>query len=246
MCKITKLFFITAIIFTIGLNVNLTAQQNMRDVVYLKNGSIIKGIIVEQIPNVSYKIETADGSVFVYSADEVEKITKENILRNNIHTTSSKLNSRIGVTIGLAYANNAGSLNPGFSGNIFYHHSFNTSFLSVNLGLQHYSYEEGYYGISIQSVPITIGYNGTVLQENNTIVYIGIELGVLIENGHLDYYGSETNSGIVFQPVLGASIPLSKSINLDCFVKPMFTLDGYSFYYSTSFNVGISFNLNTK
>lgn len=47
------------------------------DVVYLKNGSMIKGMIIEQTPNVSIKIQTRDGSVFVYQMDEVEKITKE-------------------------------------------------------------------------------------------------------------------------------------------------------------------------
>ncbi len=51
--------------------------ETYRDVLYLKNGSIVKGMIVEQIPNVSYKIETSDGSVFIYKFEEVEKITKE-------------------------------------------------------------------------------------------------------------------------------------------------------------------------
>ncbi len=53
------------------------AQQNNQDVVYLKNGSIIRGIIIEQVPNKSLKIQTADGSVFVYNIEEVEKMTKE-------------------------------------------------------------------------------------------------------------------------------------------------------------------------
>jgi hypothetical protein len=48
-----------------------------QDVVYLKNGSIIRGEITEQIPNVSIKIETKDGSVFVYKMSEVEKMTKK-------------------------------------------------------------------------------------------------------------------------------------------------------------------------
>src|SRR5690606_4050890 len=43
----------------------------------LKNGSIIRGIIIEQVPNKSIKIETADKSVFVYQMDEITKITKE-------------------------------------------------------------------------------------------------------------------------------------------------------------------------
>ena len=47
------------------------------DVVHLKNGSIIKGIIIEQIPNKTIKIETSGGSIFVYQMDEVIKIVKE-------------------------------------------------------------------------------------------------------------------------------------------------------------------------
>jgi len=53
------------------------AQSNYQDVVYLKNGSVIRGIIVEQIPNQSIKIETADRSVFVFKMDEIEKLTRE-------------------------------------------------------------------------------------------------------------------------------------------------------------------------
>jgi len=51
--------------------------QEWQDVVYLKNGSVIRGMVIEQVPNVSLKIRTADGSVFVYAMDQVEKITKE-------------------------------------------------------------------------------------------------------------------------------------------------------------------------
>ena len=53
------------------------AAVEMRDVVYLKDGSVVKGTIVEQVPNKSLKIETADGSLFVYKFDDIEKIAKE-------------------------------------------------------------------------------------------------------------------------------------------------------------------------
>lgn len=68
-----KLIVIIAM-FVVGMT---TFAQNMKEVVYLKNGSIIKGIIIEQVPNQSLKIQTADGSIFVYNISEVEKITKE-------------------------------------------------------------------------------------------------------------------------------------------------------------------------
>ncbi len=58
-------------------NNNNTNGGEIQDVVYLKNGSIIRGMIVEQIPNQSLKIRTNDGNVFVYEMTEVTKITKE-------------------------------------------------------------------------------------------------------------------------------------------------------------------------
>ena len=60
---------------------NALSAQNWTDVVYLKDGSIIKGTVIEQIPNVSVKIQTADGSVFVYEMSRVGRIAKEEILR---------------------------------------------------------------------------------------------------------------------------------------------------------------------
>lgn len=47
------------------------------DVVYLKNGIIVRGLITEQIPNVQIKILTNDGSIFIYKMDEIEQILKE-------------------------------------------------------------------------------------------------------------------------------------------------------------------------
>lgn len=55
------------------------SQNNYRDIVHLKNGSVIKGMIIEQIPNKQIKLETSDGSVFVYEMDEIEKMSKEKI-----------------------------------------------------------------------------------------------------------------------------------------------------------------------
>lgn len=53
------------------------AQQGMEDVIYLKDGSIYRGMIIETVPNVSYKIKSRDGNVFAVKIEEVEKITKE-------------------------------------------------------------------------------------------------------------------------------------------------------------------------
>lgn len=48
-----------------------------KDVLYLKNGSIIKGNLVELIPSGDVKFTTSDGSVFVYPAKDVTMLEKE-------------------------------------------------------------------------------------------------------------------------------------------------------------------------
>lgn len=62
-------------------------SQVAQDVVHLKNGSIIRGIIIEQVPNQSIKIQTRDGNIFVYKIDEVEKMTKDLDVRNNSNSS---------------------------------------------------------------------------------------------------------------------------------------------------------------
>lgn len=67
------------LIIIIGLFLVLNAfSQYGKDVVQLKNGSIIKGVIIEQDPNVSITIKTGDNTL-VFKTDEIEKISKETI-----------------------------------------------------------------------------------------------------------------------------------------------------------------------
>jgi hypothetical protein len=73
--KVIRLIALSAIFCFIISSIN--AQINKRDIVYLKNGSIIKGYILEMIPNGTIKIRTTDGSIFIYKMDEVDKTSKE-------------------------------------------------------------------------------------------------------------------------------------------------------------------------
>jgi len=52
-------------------------NPGQRDFVYLKNGSIIKGTVIETIPDSTVKIQTDEGRSYVYRMTEVDKITKE-------------------------------------------------------------------------------------------------------------------------------------------------------------------------
>ena len=52
-------------------------SAEMLDVIETTDGSVWKGVVVEQTPNVSYKIATADGSLHVIPAGDVVKLTKQ-------------------------------------------------------------------------------------------------------------------------------------------------------------------------
>lgn len=57
--------------------VSQAEAQPTEDVLYLKNGSVIRGTIIEQIPGESLKIQTQGGSVFVHAMEEISRIAKE-------------------------------------------------------------------------------------------------------------------------------------------------------------------------
>ena len=59
------------------------AQTNLQDVVYLKNGSVVRGVIIEQVPNQSIRLQTTDGNIFAFQMDDIERLTREQRLGNN-------------------------------------------------------------------------------------------------------------------------------------------------------------------
>jgi len=63
--------------FLITIPQGFAQEKALEDVVYLKNGSIIRGTIIEQVTGESLKIETKDGNVFTFSEDEISRIAKE-------------------------------------------------------------------------------------------------------------------------------------------------------------------------
>ena len=75
--------------------------QGIEDVVYLENGGIVRGAILEQIPDESLKIRRRDGRVFSYKMNEIEKIAKEPVLGSRILVQKNKKNPM--VALGLSF-----------------------------------------------------------------------------------------------------------------------------------------------
>ena len=80
--------FILVFICLLFAATSVSSAQNAKEkIVYLKDGSVVKGIIIEQITNESLKVQTADGSVYSFLIDDIEKITKGNLRPDNLTLT---------------------------------------------------------------------------------------------------------------------------------------------------------------
>ena len=87
--------------FMMGLTL-ASAQTIMQDVVYLKNGSIIRGDIIEMTPDGVVKVVTSDGSLFVYPYAEVERYGKEEPVGNvNNHYAKATAEKKSPLVAGL-------------------------------------------------------------------------------------------------------------------------------------------------
>jgi hypothetical protein len=53
------------------------AQHQEEDVVYLKDGSVLRGTIIEDMPGESLRIRTRDGNVFRIGYDRIDRRTRE-------------------------------------------------------------------------------------------------------------------------------------------------------------------------
>lgn len=69
------------------LSATLYSQSNIEDVVYLKNGSVLRGKVLNP-GSAETKIELLGGSVFVFAVAEIDSIKKENVLKRNLKAIS--------------------------------------------------------------------------------------------------------------------------------------------------------------
>ena len=76
-----KILFVAACIMA---TTCIFAQSNTEDVIYLKNGGIIRGKITDREPTGKVKVELMGGSVFVFQASEIDSLKKENALKNKL------------------------------------------------------------------------------------------------------------------------------------------------------------------
>jgi len=210
------------------------AQEYVKETVYLKNGSIIKGIVVEQIPNETIKIQTADGSLFVYKMSEVEKITKEIIdygtkKSSPFQETSSPARFvnddmagyrgfvDLGYTFGMGDYSNLGRLEVSTSHGYQFNPYF---FLGGGVG---YQYSEK---IELSVIPFFADFRANFMR-GKVVPFGGIKAGYAIGTT------SEETEGLGFymNPSVGVKFVLQDNFAINIHMGYTLQLIDYSYYY---------------
>lgn len=187
--------------------------QNLTEVLYLKNGSVIRGTIIEQVPNESIKIQTSDGSVFAYSMADVLKISKEQTINNysnnnliSYKSTNKGFKSNFMpqrgykgfVEFGGGFG--VGDWAGGFLGLTTSHgYQFNPHiFVGAGAG---FNYD---FGNELIFIPVFADFKYNMLKSNITPM-IGTKIGYSVYDGQ----------GVFFNPGIGCRFGLSESFALD-------------------------------
>lgn len=194
----TLILFVTMGIFAF-------AQQNYQDVVYLKNGSIIRGTIIEQVPNKSIKIETADRNVMVYQMEDIEKISKEAIQSNDNSSknSSQKKSGYLGI-VELGYAFGIKGAYDFLNFNFINGYKFNPYFsLGFGTGLKYY------FESKALAIPFFADFRGYFI-DGNVTPYIGLGVGYSI------FVKPEFHSlGFLLNPSIGGSFKVGNNAALN-------------------------------
>lgn len=198
--------------------------QNYQDVVYLKNGGIIRGVIVEQQPNVLLKVKTGDGNLFVFQMAEVEKMTKEEIVGRRYRNSDAFQNDsprpykkktytddmrgycgfvEVGTIVNFR-ASGVDIAKGGFSVNTSHGYRFNPYlFLGGGLALDYHSAGGRLF------IPVFVDFRTDFLDRNISPVFdvkVGYALGLK---------ASETvNPGVYFNPSFGVRFMFDQRVSL--------------------------------
>jgi sRNA-binding regulator protein Hfq len=239
--------------------VNTWAQENKEDVVYLENGSVIRGQVMEYDPNGNIKIEIYGGSILVYKSSEVIKIEKETTkvaveTKKKKRTNHKVPNTGIYGTVSvgtLAGQGDWGNVTPGISlkgvAGWYFHRLLGVGggIGMMNLGGPTF-------------VPIFANIRGNFMKSTASLFYdinIGYGIGV-VNDMYFNGLGqvSSVSGGLYLRPSIGVRLPSTKQTHLflDFGYVIQFSSSQYSDWsnnpitekrtiYRPSFRLGITF-----
>lgn len=212
-----KLFILSVgILFLLPLT--LSAQDKVEDVVYLKNGSIIRGEITELNENEFLKIETVGRNLFVISMDDVENIRLE-LVPAQLHFKVTGYMNRSGVEI----MNSDNGSSPRFY--MVNGHQFNSRF-GAGFGIGVTPYND-----PLTLIPFFVDMNFRFLAANSS-PYVFLKAGYNFSVHHdKDVQIDDHSGGLLFNPGLGLQFNLRSG--LGWFLNVGYNIDNSSYEFQT-------------
>ncbi len=213
--------------------------QRYCDIVYLKNGSVIRGTITEQIPNSSLKIVTSDGSVLHCELDDVEKISKEPTKSNfNKRNNGSASGYRSYINAGYTVStNNMVSEDHIDLATVHGYHLNPFLFAGVGVGATYF------YNSNVWLLPVFAEVRGILPTSGLVKPYIGLRIGASIglsRQTYIDEYGDYYEFGY------GSGLYLTSSLGLEISRFDISASYVLQQHYSINIGGGIQFRIGVR
>jgi len=207
-----KLILLPTLLIIMGFN--LSAQRT-KDVLYLKNGSIIYGKLIE-IKDDDYRMQVPDGSIFSYKTAEVEKFAKE----SPVYEGRKSGGFGFAIEGGLLVGAQSTEYNAPFSFNVLAGFIKNTKHL--------FSFGTGVEFIGKPFTPLFIEYK-YLISENKTAPFVFIRGGGIVQLGgdDNDSYDYNYDYNVPFNYEGGASFTAGTGIS--------WSKEGYETYLSFAY-----------
>ncbi len=171
--------------------------QKQTDVVYLKNGSIIKGNIIDK-NNEILRIETCCGNIFVFHPDEILNIAQEDFKPDKTIKEKGYLNfTSLGVLIGTGRNDKEAPFS------LIMEHNFRFNKCLALGGLI------GVETLNEAVLPIGINVKGMLPFQKGSVAYAGFSAGysVSLEKPPADFNIVKAYGGLLFSPEIGFITP---------------------------------------
>ncbi len=223
---------------------HLYSQQHT-ETIYLKNGSVIKGNIVEFVPNATYTIVTPDGNKFVFNIADIEKIAysipNNNPSNHQSNSPNTAKNKLYFTQIQAAYCASSG-------GNGL--NSFNINFTESARWAEIIEVGGGigfsrYFDVDVNMLPIFASAKINFGKSKMVRPYVAFDGGY-----SLNLSDGIENSGIYIHPTLGIQMPAGNnqiriSFGYQMQQMPFYSFEGWGlkkqFLYAEAISVNASF-----
>lgn len=232
--------FLIGIVLTMNIK-NVSAQSKTEDVIYLKNGGILRGEILEIKNDNTINIETAGRNVFVVKMSDVNEITKEKLPVNRYYKISGYINTS---GIELLSGNDEGTLN-------FYTmngYQFTPRF-AAGIGVGYIPYRD-----PLDLLPVYLHLNFNLIEANSSPFFFmktGYNFSIASENvnlieGHSGGWMINPGMGIQFNTSSGFrwQISIGYTVNNASFEEEEFNdtnIETELSYRRAGFGIGLSF-----